>query len=204
MQLPEYEVNTENDEIPTSQGKHWIVVINNPEPVDQASFLVHQEKFEYYIIGEEVGKKGTPHLQCYVVFAKKVKFSVVKKCFPRCWCQLKSKFATPEQASKYCEKEGNFKSFGTLPKAQGVAGGERRAEMWGDAKALARADKLDDISPEIYVKHYSTLKRIRSDARNKVMKKTLNWTKSPNKWYYGPTGTGIIFSSTWESLKRSY
>lgn len=65
-------------------------------------------------------------------------------------------------------------------------------EKWDQVKELALANKIDDIESEIYVKHYSALKKIASDARNRILPENLHWEDgaTPNEWIYGPTGTG--------------
>lgn len=95
-----------------SEGKHWCVTINNPTEADKASFVVLQDQFQYYVIGNEVGTEGTPHLQCYIVFKRKRKFGAVKKLLPRAHIQLKR--GTCLQAADYCKKDGDFTEFGQV------------------------------------------------------------------------------------------
>lgn len=53
---------------------------------------------------------------------------------------------------------------------------------------LAKAGKIDDIDPKLFVGHYKTFKMIKADY--KVMPRNLTWEMPPNIWIYGPTGTG--------------
>lgn len=53
-----------------------------------------------------------------------------------------------------------------------------------------------DVDPELLIKHYGNLKKIRSDARNKLIPADLNWVRKPegagppNVWYWGAPNTG--------------
>lgn len=81
-----------------------------------------------------------------------------------------------------------------MPLAQNVAGGEAEKDRWSIVKSKAQSNQLDDIEPEIFIKHYSALKKIASDARNRILPENLHWEdgNTPNEWIYGPTGTGMF------------
>ena len=65
------------------------------------------------VIGYEVGKDGTPHLQGYVCMKKTRTLPAMKKIMPRAHLELMK--GTPEQAAEYCKKDGKFDEKGTFP-----------------------------------------------------------------------------------------
>mgnify|MGYP002795111197 CR=1 FL=1 len=72
------------------------------------------DKIKYLIFGEERGAEGTPHLQGYVTWVHARTFACTKSLLgTRVHLEVAKGNA---QANKvYCEKEGKFKEFGSLP-----------------------------------------------------------------------------------------
>lgn len=135
-----------------------------------------------------MGEQGTPHLQFYVAGAKKITFKCLKKVFPR--AHLLVCKGTPQQNLTYCSKDGDFVTWGDLPMAKTAKATKAAKDKWDEVKELAINGDLDSIDSEVFIKHYSTLKRIRSDHRMKARLPTLDWSTSPNVWIYGPPGVG--------------
>lgn len=173
------------------QGRHWCLTVNNYGEPEMAQFAANQAKFSYYIYGKEVGESGTAHLQAYVCLHKKAKLTALKKLWPTAHLEI-MRAKDPRAAADYCKKDGNYIEYGEVPLPQTAAASAAKSEIWRETKELAEANRLDDIDPEIYIKHYATLKRIRSDKRNRSIPKDLEWGDghTPNEWIYGPTGTG--------------
>jgi len=104
-----------------SQAKNWSFTINNYTQDDlerlerlgnmagnQMNSVVH-----YLIVGREVGEEGTPHLQCYIQFVKKIRLSQVKAHVgTRAHCEVSIGNASQNQV--YCMKENNFHEFGVV------------------------------------------------------------------------------------------
>jgi len=70
---------------------------------------------EYFVIGQEVGESGTPHLQGYCVFMDRYRLAQIKKAHAvcdRCHWEPQSQFSTPKQASDYCKKDKLFVEHG--------------------------------------------------------------------------------------------
>lgn len=69
-------------------------------------------KYNYLILGLEVGEEGTLHIQGYVELKNSVLFSTLKNKVPRAhWEKRKG---TAREASDYCEKEGDFRKYGEI------------------------------------------------------------------------------------------
>jgi len=104
-----------------SPAKGWVFTWNNYSE-DWEKLLKDQfgssgssgSKVLKYVVGEEVGENGTPHLQGYILFKDKLRplslFSPTldwgKKCH---WAAAKG---SPQQNYEYCTKDGKFISFG--------------------------------------------------------------------------------------------
>lgn len=110
---------------PECRGKHqgWVFCINNPTR-DSDNHLkslgepecMERERIRYLVWGREVGESGTPHLQGYIHFASaRVWSSAYEYVSPGLPAYLHPKDGTPQQASKYCKKDGDYDEFGELP-----------------------------------------------------------------------------------------
>ena len=100
------------------------------------------------VIGYEVGKDGTPHLQGYVCMKKTRTLPAMKKIMPRAHLELMK--GTPEQAAEYCKKDGKFDEKGTFPvyrnKDTNSATKKRNAD-YALAVELAKRQKLYECDP---------------------------------------------------------
>lgn len=117
-----------------STNNQWIFVVNNYSDNDiitvQAIALSDKNKCKYLIFGKEVGDSGTPHLQGFVQFAGRKKFSTVKALFPKkTHLEPKAPDSTSKQASDYCGKgeqsHSEWKKQGTKGPNYGL-----NAEVW--------------------------------------------------------------------------
>lgn len=184
----------ETEKKPRIRASHWCMTINNPIDMDDLQLKLFQDQCDYMVIGKEhwEPKEGEQrHYQIYLKTKNPMSFVAMKKLFARAHIEPKVRAATVAQAADYCKKEGNFEEFGEIPKEQTEVSREKIADNWAKTKAAAQENKLDEIEPEHYIKHYTTLKKIRDDVRNAQLPAHLPHTKiAPNFWYYGPTGTG--------------
>jgi len=163
--------------------KGYCVTINNY--TEEHENLFKGDQFEYAVFGREIAPTTkTPHLQGYVHYKKKVRASKVQSDFPG--GHITPANGSPKANKAYCTKEGDFQEFGTPPKTGSQAGGESNGKKWLEAKTQAINGNIEDIDPQIYVCHYNTLKRIKSDHATKVPSIEI----LENEWHYGPTGTG--------------
>lgn len=162
-------------------AKHWCFTINNPKDDDN---LIPLDKVEYIVVGNEVGENGTPHWQGYVCLKTKIRITGLKKWIPR--AHIEKMRGTPQEASDYCKKDGDYIEDGILPAQQGSLGGAANKRRWDEAKAKALAGDIESIDSNIYIPYYNTLKRIKSDHAPKVGSIDV----LDNEWLHGPTGSG--------------
>lgn len=95
---------TGNTKTVRNRCRAWCFTLNNWTDAELSqcidTFTVLRGK---WIIGDEVGENGTPHLQGYVFFPNQIEFSSLKKVNDRIhWEKAKG---TKEQNIKYCSKE---------------------------------------------------------------------------------------------------
>jgi hypothetical protein len=103
-------------------SKNWIFTLNNytNEDVERVSNLVNNSKAEYVIFGKETASTGTPHLQGFIKFKRRVRLVPTKTIIgSNPHVQVANKVMACIQ---YCKKEGNWVEFGSLGKTQGSRG----------------------------------------------------------------------------------
>ncbi len=160
-----------------AQSKHWCFTINNPTRFDNVDF---GDTMDYLVVGKEGASSSTPHLQGYVAFKTRKRRTAVSKMMPRAF--LVSADGTPQQASDYCKKEGDFTEFGTLPDTQPQA----VKRKWDDAFELAKTGRMDEIPKDMLIQYYHSFKRIRQDHPSEMA----SLDSTCGIWFVGPTGCG--------------
>ncbi len=163
------------------KAKHWCYTINNPTEADKSP---DDEMMAYHVCGMETGEDGTPHYQGYMCFKNRQTMTALKKIMPR--AHLEVMRGTPQEASDYCKKDGEFLEMGTLPASQCQAGGAKNKERWIDAYDKAKKGDLEEIPKDMLIRHYHAFKRIRQDNPTKLD----SLPKTCGIWYHGPTGCG--------------
>jgi len=130
----------------------------------------------YLVYGKEVGEMKTPHLQGYLEFSTKKRFTTVKKLLGNRY-HIEPRRGTQEQAITYCKKDGDVHEQGT-PYIQGARAdldqarndaadnGMRSVTSWGNLQQIKVAEK------------YLTYNEISRDWETKVI------------WLWGLTGSG--------------
>jgi len=104
---------------PISPCKHWVFTLNNYSKEDCDCFFVpkFQALVERFCFQEEVGDSGTPHLQGYIEFKKKVR---PKNLLPDKihWEKCRNIKASVEYAQKSDTRAGQQYFFNLKPKRQ--------------------------------------------------------------------------------------
>lgn len=99
--------NTNNPIAKEKRCRKWCITLNNYTEDELNDFLdtINTRKY-LYIIGREVGKEGTPHLQIYLESKNPVNFSSIKKINNR--FHIEKAKGNRKQNYIYCSKENNF------------------------------------------------------------------------------------------------
>lgn len=102
-----------------SRALNWCFTTNNytDDHVATLRALGDSNDVKYLIFGYEVGDNGTPHLQGFVSFTKRLRFSQVTELIPDSHLSVTRQL---KNAIEYCKKEGNFVEFGSCPDGPGT------------------------------------------------------------------------------------
>lgn len=171
-----------------SQSKFWCFTLNNPtedETQNVATFLEGPSCL-YGIFGREVGVRGTPHLQGYVILARSQRLSYLRNSLSA-RAHFEKARGSPEDNYDYCTKGGDFDEFGTLPRTgQGRRSDLDRYVEWIDkfTEDNGRPPASPDFAkhqPNAYVKYGQRLVRT---AALRAPPRQLEFGE-PNEWQRG-------------------
>lgn len=99
-----------------AQSKFWCFTLNNYSDADVLCcrrLVDSEEDCTYLVFGRELSSSGTPHLQGYVEFGRRVRRSRVLQLLGG-HVHLEQRRGTSEEASAYCKKDGDFEEFGVI------------------------------------------------------------------------------------------
>lgn len=96
------------------QSRHWCFTINNWTAEHDDALRALGSTATYLVYGYETGQQGTPHIQGYVVFPVRKRFSAAKAALPGN-PHVEVRRGTPKQAADYCKKDGVYQEYGTPP-----------------------------------------------------------------------------------------
>lgn len=187
---------------PSLQGKRtrsWCYTVF-PKPEQQMHELknaymnhLQQVGVTYAIFGlETCPDTGRPHFQGFVYFQNPRQFRSTKQNLT--W-EFQPAHVEPAMDIKasidYCKKEGDFIEYGTPPMTQQQKG-DLVKERWKTALDSAKANKVDDIEPQLQITHYRSLCAI---AQRHSRNLKLEPTKFKHYWLVGATGGGKSHSA---------
>lgn len=171
------------------QSRGWCWTLNNytDEDISGLQDIINEKTGCIYCIYgiETAPSTGTPHLQGYFYFKRKCTLSRCRKILER--AHFIKANGTPQDNKVYCSKDDNATEYGECPLAAGLQGAQAEQERWKTARELAIEGRMEDIIPELYIKFYSTFKRIHKD--HMVMPTDLDGSLE-HTWWYGSPGTG--------------
>jgi len=164
--------------MPSKQYKFYIITIpkqdyNPPEELPNG--------FEYIKGQAEEGEGGYQHWQIVCGFSKYVTLTKAKSYFCRT-AHLEN--TRSSAANEYVWKE-DTRIEGTQFMVGAIPLKRNSKKDWESIKQMAKTGQIEDIPGDIYVKHYSNLKRIEKDNANNIERGV-----QEVYFIYGPTGTG--------------
>lgn len=140
----------------------------------------------YVIIGLEVGKEGTEHIQGYFEVPNPRVVGGLSKAL-KC-AHLEPRNGTRDQAITYCKKDGKFLEWYATPD-QPPPGQGARTDLKELVSAIRDGLKVDDIvieNPAIYHQYGRTFNKVEDLA----MRRKYRTEMTTCIWYWGPTGVG--------------
>jgi [ribosomal protein S5]-alanine N-acetyltransferase len=125
--------NLKTNSMPAFQAKDFCFTLNNytEDELNGLKRLENEERICYLVCGYESGESGTPHLQGFVQFERKISLAGIIKLFGSNRLHLEIRRGTPEQAAEYCKKENDYFEFGSI-----------RTHGQGHRSDLVRAKKM--------------------------------------------------------------
>lgn len=138
----------------------------------------------YLCFGREIGPvNGVPHLQGYAYFANARTLRSVIGKLPGAHVEVARGNHT--QNVDYCSKDRDFSEFGDRPSDDADRGDEEKAR-WERTLVSAKKGALEEIDPDILIRNYSALRRIKNDFKPKVVALSARC----GLWIHGKSGAG--------------
>lgn len=99
-----------------TKSRFWVFTINNYGESDERLVIELHASGDatYVVIGRETGASGTPHLQGYLEFATRKRFSAAKRLLGGRNVHIEPRRGSGLAAATYCKKDGDYKEYGTL------------------------------------------------------------------------------------------
>lgn len=167
------------------QSKYWVWTLNNYTDDEQQHLrdLGGHEDVSYIVFGREIGAEGgTPHLQGYTEFRRRLRLNQVKGLLGD-RLHLERRRGSGQQARNYSIKDGDFEEFGSLATVhQG-----RRTDLETACADVLAGKRPKDIAAEhavVFTKYHRGLLALRSATQPKR-----TWKPSV-KVLWGDPGTG--------------
>jgi len=184
-----------------TQAKNWCFTLNNyNEEEYQHICSVLEEQGHYWIAGREVGEGGTPHIQGYVSFPRRMYFNSVRSLLGT-RVHLEVARGSSLKNRTYCSKDGNFREGGEPPKEgrpkrdRNDLAREFSAAITGGNAGLAA---FADSEPGVWYFSGHNLLRNATTLLRPVLRPNINVL-----WIYGPPGVGKS-NKAHEDLPEAY
>ena len=173
------------------QARRFMLTLNNEEMTDDEfyDYCSNLEHMKYFIFQREEGaKKGTPHIQAFIVFTIGKRFSTIKGYFPT--AHIEESKGSNIQCRDYCSKSETRISG---PFEYGKFSEERERTDVKNLYDLIESDADDDtirkLCPSLYLRYREKISSMREDLKFKVAKES-----GPREvevtYLYGPPGSG--------------
>lgn len=142
--------------MPAIKARYWLLTI----PVQHHPAQPQLKDHLVYIKGQqEIGEQGLHHWQLLACFDKQLTLNQAKTYF----CQQ----AHLEKTRSSAADEYVWKDDTSVPNTRFELGQkpfhQNSKTDWSAVKSAAKEGRFDDVPDNVYVRHYSTLKRIRID-----------------------------------------
>lgn len=157
-----------------SNGRYWILTI----PVH--AYTIYLPPGCAWIKGQiEIGESGYCHWQLITGFSSNKRLSAIRKIFGNVHAEL----TRSEAAEAYVWKDDTAVpdtrfELGSKPLKRG------HEKDWEKILDSAKRGKFDEIPPDVYIRSYQSLKKIRADSLEPAAIERKIWV------FWGKTGTG--------------
>lgn len=157
--------------MPSPRFRNVCFTWNNPGEGTEIDF--DEERMRYLVYQFEVGASGTPHIQGYVEFVRKISLTRVKELLGSPTIHVEARQGTAAQASDYCKKD-ETRMVGTAFREHGeLSSPGKRNDLkdFKDAVLTDRKRKRELVEEHFgtlarYPKFYDTLKSLKPPRRD--------------------------------------
>lgn len=170
------------------QARRWCFTINNY--TEQSLLRLKQDlssiSINYAIIAKEIGENNTPHLQGFISFKERQRFTQMKKLMPT--AHLEQAKGNDKQNEDYCKKQDKEPFIIGTPSCTSEKGGNNKSYLKAMqiARDLAQNKNLSEILEDeenipAYVQHFNTIAKIKSQLiQETAMKELIEEYKNVN------------------------
>lgn len=142
----------------------------------------------YLLYGREVAPTtGTRHLQGYIYFTDAKSCKAARRILTG--MHVERARGTFAQNRAYCTKSGDFVERGEPPTDADARGSDER-NRWAGTYEKAKEGNLSDVEPDILIRNYNNLKRIKQDHLGHIG----HLESVCGIWIYGSSGSGKTHS----------
>lgn len=167
----------------TQRFRNFHLVFNNytQEQFQDLQLTLRNDGAYYYVIGEEIGEKGTPHLQGTVCYKNARSMTAIIKRFYKeiHWEPVRDL----PGSIKYCKKDEKFITWGEEPKGKGT-----RTDLINITQEIKDGKSTKDIL-ETYGDKALRITHHINNVRRIIREEKRNWTMDV-RIYIGPPGSG--------------
>ena len=144
-----------------SRGVRWVFTLNNytEDDVSRLGRLggdLDRSGISYLVYGREVGESGTPHLQGFVILSSRRHLAGVRSLISE-----RGHFeicrGTPQQASDYCKKGGDYVEFGNLPTSRPKTGITQYCDWLRTLTRFPTEREIANAFPNLWIRYQSKL-----------------------------------------------
>jgi hypothetical protein len=166
-----------------ARSRAWCFTVNNWTTEE----LEELKKIEcsYIVLGDEIGKSGTNHIQGYVEFENAKTLVRCKKYAGLRRAHLEARRGTPTEASDYCKMDGKI-----LFESGSLSNQGKRTDLDQLAKEILEGETNEDTivvnDPMTYHQYGRTINKLQDLALRKKWRTKM----TEGLWIFGETGTG--------------
>lgn len=177
------------------RSRTWVGTLNNPKEADRAYYAtVSLEQMDWIVVGDEVGDKGTPHLQMACHFVNPVDMTVAQRIFGRNKSHIEAMKGSCSQSFTYCSKEKLLVHRGIMPADKGKAKEDKMATLVKSVQQGKTDREIFESLPAMFLRYRSSLSHVKSlyagdNARESV----------EVYWFWGETGAGKSYRAEAEA-----
>ena len=160
------------------QSRAFCFTVNNPQDKEESLKALFSLDYQYVIVGQEVGKQGTKHLQGFIILKSRLRHRTIIKRVEGVHFEIKR--GSDHEAIEYCKKDGVFTEYGKYKESEQG----KRNDMIKLKEMTNNTNRMDKVIEEC-----QNFQQIRFVEKLYEYKK-VEREKPKVIWIYGEPGSG--------------